>query len=179
MKTCFRVTKKKLIFEKGPIRLIDCKVRLRNGRTLSRQVLDQSDAVVILPRIASRRFVLIRQFRFAAGRWIWEFPAGGVDRGEGLRAAARRELIEEISMAPGKLTKVVRYYPTPGVSGERMHFFLAENLTPATAAKDEDEELEVHEFSLREIGKMIQGGKIIDGKTIAGYYLLKERLGIA
>ena len=179
MASAFRVIKRKLIFSKGPIRLLDCDIRMPGGRKLSRQVLGRTDAVVILPRIEKDRFILIRQFRFATGRWIWEFPAGGVDRGESLAAAARRELIEEVSRRPCKLTKLISYYPTPGVSGEVMHLYLAEKLVPATAEKDEDEELEVHEFRLREIGAMIRRGAIIDGKTVLGFYYLKERFGIA
>jgi ADP-ribose pyrophosphatase len=170
----YEVKERKILFSKGPIHLVDYKVLMPNGKLLSRQILEHNGAVVIVPRISKNRFILIRQFRFATGGWIWEFPAGGVELGETARRAAARELIEEVSMKPGKLTEIISFYPTPGVSAEKMRIFLAENLTPAVAEKDEDEDLEVHEFSLETIGRMIERREIIDGKTIVGYYLLKE-----
>jgi ADP-ribose pyrophosphatase len=171
----FKVKKRKVLFSKGPIRLVDYEVLMPGGKVLSRQILEHDGAVVIIPRVAKNRFILIRQFRFATGGWIWEFPAGGVEPGETGPQAAARELTEEVSFRPGRLTEIVSFYPTPGVSAEKMRIFLAENLTPAVAEKDEDEDLEVHEFSLEEIGRMIKRREIIDGKTIVGYYLLKDR----
>ncbi|MFA6601171.1 MAG: NUDIX hydrolase [Candidatus Omnitrophota bacterium] len=168
----FRVRRRKVVYSKGPIHLVDCDIRMPSGKTLSRQILEHSGAVVIVPRIAKDRYLLIRQFRFAANGWIWEFPAGGVEKGETLLRAAVRELTEETSYRPRKLRKLIWFYPTPGVSAEVMHIFLAEELVPATAPKDEDEELETHEFTLAQIGRMIRSGKIIDGKTIIGYYCL-------
>jgi len=118
---------------------------------------------------------LIRQFRFAAKAWLWEFPAGGVERGETLQGAAKRELMEEIGYCPRKIKLLLKFYPTPGISGEVMNLFLAQDLVPKQAQQDEDEEIEVHEFSSRQIERMIQKKQIIDAKTILGIYYLKRR----
>jgi ADP-ribose pyrophosphatase len=174
IKKRYKIKKKKLIFSKGPIHLVDCEVRMENGKVLSRQILEHPGAVVIIPRISKDSYILVRQFRFAAGDWLWEFPAGGIERGENLKAAAIRESMEEIGFHPKKLKKILQFYPTPGVSGEIMYLFLAENLVPEAATCDEDEELEVKTFSLREIGQMIRKEKIVDAKTILGYYFLKQ-----
>jgi ADP-ribose pyrophosphatase len=176
-KSKFRVKRRKVIFSKGPIHLVDCVVQMPDGRVLSRQILEHGGAVVIVPRVSKGRYLLIRQFRFATNGWLWEFPAGGVEEGETFRGAAIRELIEETSFRPRKISKMISFYPTPGVSAEVMHIFLAEDLVPDSAEKDEDEEIEIHEFSLAEIGEMIRRKQIIDGKTIVGYYLLKEKSG--
>lgn len=172
----FHVKKRRVVFSKGPIHLVDCEVKMPSGRVLSRQVLEHPGAVVIIPEVKPGRYILIRQFRFAARDWLWEWPAGGIESGESLKKAASRELTEEIGQKPSTLRQLVKFYPTPGVSGEIMYLFLARGLKPEFAACDEDEEIEVKEFSLREIERMIQNGKICDAKTILGFFYLKECL---
>lgn len=169
----FEVLKRRLIFSKGPIHLVDCDVRMPSGRILSRQILEHPGAVVVIPKIRADRYILIRQFRFAAKNWLWEFPAGGIEKGESFKQAAARELAEETGLKPRKLKLLCQFFPTPGISGEIMYLYLAEQLIPAKAQKDEDEELEVAEFSLAQITRMIRGGEICDAKTILGYFYLK------
>ena len=170
----YKVFQKKVIFSKGPIRLVDCKVRTPQGKVLSRQILEHPGCVVIIPRTDQGKYVLVRQYRFPLEKHLWEFPAGGKESGETFPQAARRELMEEIGMRPGKLKKISEFYPTPGVSGEKMHVFLATKLCPAVAPKDEDEDFELGIFSLPEIGQMIRNGTVVDGKTLIGYFYLKN-----
>ena len=170
----YKVSSRKVIFSKGPIHLVDCDVRMPDGKVLSRQIIEHPGAVVIVPRYHKNKYVLIRQFRFAARDWLWEFPAGGIEKGENLRKAAERELIEETELRPRKLTKLFSFYPTPGISSEVMHLFLAEKLESENCyEKDEDEDIEVAAFSFSEIEKMIRQGKIADGKTLLSFYYLK------
>ncbi|MBN1688467.1 MAG: NUDIX hydrolase [Candidatus Omnitrophica bacterium] len=171
----FRVKKRKVIFSKGPIHLVDCDVKMKNGRILSRQILEHPGSVVLIPLLRPDKIILVRQFRFAIGKWIWELPAGGVERGESLKQAAIRELKEEIHYRPRRVRKLASFYPTPGISGEMMHLFLAEDLVPGKAVGDDDEELKVRVFSLAELGAMIKKRKIKDAKTVVGYFCL-ERL---
>ena len=170
----YKITKRKLIFDQGPVRLVDCEVLMPDGKKLSRQILEHSGAVVIIPKIGKDRFLLIRQFRFATGGWLWEFPAGGLEPGEPHREAAARELAEETGYAPRRLTKVVEFYPTPGISAEIMYLYLAEDLKPHEAEKDEDEEIEVREVTLKQLSTMIRKGQIIDAKTLISYCYLKN-----
>jgi len=174
MKRSYSIKKRKVIFSKGFIHLVDCDVAMPGGRVLHRQILEHPGSVVIMPQLGRNHYVLIRQFRFAAGDWLWEWPAGGVERGETLRQAAARELSEEIGCHPRKLKKIATFYPTPGVSGEKMHLFHAKSLEKKIGKRDEDEEMEVHIFSLREIERMIRRGKICDAKTILGFFYLKR-----
>lgn len=174
MKKTFKVLSQKVVYEKGPIRLVDSQVQMPNGMKLSRQILEHSGAVVIIPQFGPGRYALIRQFRFAAKDWLYEFPAGGIEKGESLKKAATRELMEEIGYKPGKLTKLVDFYPTPGICAEVMHIYLAENLTSAKAQGDEDEDIEVCRVTLAEIGQMIKRRKIRDAKTMIGYFCLQN-----
>ncbi len=171
----FSVRARKVVFSKGPIHLVDCDVAMPSGRVLSRQILEHPGSVVIIPKIAKDRFILIRQFRFAARSWLWEFPAGGVEKGESLKKAASRELMEEIGYRPQRVRFLLKFYPTPGVSGEVMHLYLAEKLIPRWGRQDEDEEIEAHAFTAGQIERMIKQKKIIDAKTILGFYYLKNR----
>lgn len=174
MKEKFRVLTRKMVYQKGPITLVDCRVVMPNGKTLSRQILEHPGAVVIIPKMGPDKFVLVRQFRFAAKDWLYEFPAGGIEKGENLKFAASRELMEEIGYKPGKLKKVVEFYPTPGICAEVMYVYLAENLRPQKAEPDEDEDIETVEVSLGQIGRMIKTGKIKDAKTIISYFYLRN-----
>ncbi|MFA5159143.1 MAG: NUDIX hydrolase [Candidatus Omnitrophota bacterium] len=170
----YRVFEKKVIYSKGPIRLIECKVRTPYGKVLLRQVLEHPGCVVIIPRMDEGKYILVRQYRFPLEKHLWEFPAGGREPGETFAHAARRELMEEIGMEPEKLEKLLEFYPTPGVSGEKMHVFLAWGLKPAVAQKDEDEDFELGTFSLSEISRMIRREEIVDGKTLIGFFYLKK-----
>jgi len=165
----YKVNSRKVVFKKGPIQLVDCKVSLSTGQVLSRQILEHPGCVVIIPKIAKDRFLLARQFRLAAKGWIWEWPAGGIEKGEAKRAAAQRELMEEVGFRSKRLSKLLEFMPTPGTSEETMYVYLAEDLVPKSLEGDEDEDIEVGKFSEREIEKMIQTGKILDGKTILGF----------
>ncbi|MDD5218741.1 MAG: NUDIX hydrolase [Candidatus Omnitrophica bacterium] len=170
----FKIIQKKVIFPKWPVYLADYKIAMPNGRILSRQIIEPPGAAVIIPKMGKDRYLLIKQFRFAARSWLWEWPAGGLEDGESIRQTAARELSEETGYYPRKLKKIASFYPTPGISSEIMHLFLAEDMIPRKGEQDEDEEIEVHVFSLAQIGKMIRTERICDGKTILGFFYLKN-----
>ena len=173
-KSGYLVKKRKVIFSKGPIHLVDCDIVMPGGKKISRQVLEHPGAVVLIPMIERSRILLVRQFRFAVRQSLWELPAGGIEKGEALKNSARRELAEETGFWPKKLTRLFSFYPTPGISSEVMHLFLAEALVPRKARGDDDERIEVREFSLAQIGRMVHRGQIRDGKTLLGYYSLRQ-----
>jgi ADP-ribose pyrophosphatase len=114
--------------------------------------------------------ILIRQYRYAVNRWLWELPAGSVDDGEEPEAAARRECHEEIGQVPETVVRLGSLFPTPGYCDEEMIFFRLSSLAePAEAAElDEDEDIEPRVFTVAEAREMIRRGEIVDMKTIAG-----------
>ncbi len=171
-----KVLKKKTLIQLNRSTLVECHL-LVGKQKLIRQSIEHPGCVVIIPQISHDRFLLVKQYRYAARGWMWEFPAGGIEKGESMLYAAKRELAEEAGYAAKNIKKLITFYPTPGISEEKMHLFWARDLKPAFAEKDEDEEFEIKTFSLDHIGKMIRQGKIEDAKTIIGFACLKGLIG--
>lgn len=152
------------------------RVRFDDGREVNLDIVRHRASVVLIPMPSAGEVILVRQYRHAIARWIWELPAGTSDPGEAPEAAAARECHEEIGMAPGRLTNLGTLFPTPGFCDEAMTFYLAEDLRePGHAAEqDEDEQLEPKVFSLSDVEGMARRGELADMKTICGLELLRR-----
>ena len=150
------------------------RVRLPHGRETTLDVVRHRPSVILLPMPDSGQIVLVRQYRYAVDRWIWELPAGNTEPGEPPEEAARRECEEEIGQAPGRVERIGAFYPTPGYCDEEMIFFRLTQLTTpdAPALPDDDELLEPHKFSLADARRMVAEGDIIDMKTALGLTLI-------
>lgn len=121
--------------------------------------------------------LLIRQYRYAADGFVWEVPAGKLDAGEPPERCARRELEEETGFRAGRLERLGSIYTTPGFTDEMIHLFLARELEPGTARHEESEYIEPHPMPLSRALAMIDGGGIVDAKTICALLLAARRLG--
>jgi ADP-ribose pyrophosphatase len=143
-------------------------VRLADGKTATREVVEHHGAVAMVALLPGPQVLLVRQWRYAAGEELLEIPAGTLESGEQPLDCARRELIEETGYKAGRLEPLAAFYTTPGFTTELMRVFLATDLTPARAAPDEDERIEVTPVAWDEAVAMCLDGRIRDGKTIAG-----------
>lgn len=152
------------------------RVRFDDGREVELEIVRHRPSVVLIPMPSPDEVILVRQYRHAIARWIWELPAGTSDPGEDVLAAAARECHEEIGKVPGTLTKIGAMFPTPGFCDEEMGFYLCEDLREPqeAAAQDDDEQLEPKTFTLTEVEDMAGRGEIDDMKTIAGLALLRR-----
>jgi ADP-ribose pyrophosphatase len=158
-------------------------VRFPNGSTGELELIRHSGASAVLPLLsdpaaADPQVLLIRQYRYAAGGYLLEVPAGRPDQpGEDWEICARRELEEETGMVAGTMKKLTTILTTPGFCDEQIHLFLATDLTAGTAALDHDEFLDTQVLLLSDVLQMIHDGEIQDAKTIctilyaAGYIL--------
>lgn len=149
-------------------------VRMPNGREVTVDVIRHARSVVLLPVPEPGHVILVRQYRYAVNRWLWELPAGMVDEGEEPDAAARRECHEEIGQVPETIVRLASFYPTPGYCDEEMIFYRLSGLSvPAEAAAvDEDEDIEPRTFRIADAREMIRRGEIVDMKTVAGLTML-------
>jgi len=149
-----------------------------DGSTIVRDFVVHPGAVVILPQLDQGRLVLIRNLRRAAEAELWELPAGTMEVGEHPLATARRELEEETGYISGRIEPFIEFFATPGFCTERMHCFVASELTPSKQNLERGEQIRVEIVEADWARRAILDGTIRDGKTIAvlgAYFLKKER----
>jgi ADP-ribose pyrophosphatase len=143
-----------------------------SGVRAVREVITHPGSVVVLPVLPDGRILLIRQYRYATRRYLWELVAGRIDSGESVRQAAARELIEETGYRAKRFRVFLDVFPTPGFLEERMYILLAEELTAGEAQPEEDEKITAKAYARTDLERMIQKNVLRDAKTIAGllYY---------
>lgn len=139
-----------------------------SGIRATRDVVIHPGSVVVLPVFPDGRVLLIRQFRYSAGGYLWELVAGRIDSGETPLSAARRELLEETGYTARRIRKMLEVFPTPGFVSERMWIFAAAQLSAGAAHPEEDEKIEPRAFTLAQVDSMIRRGILRDAKSIAG-----------
>ena len=143
-------------------------VKLPNGVTVDLEVVRHPGAAAIVPMKDAETVIMIRQFRHAAGGFIFEVPAGKLHSGEDPRQCAARELEEEIGYTSRSLVHLSSIFTAPGFTDEVIHIYQATNLERGVQRLDRDEVLEVVEMSLKEAVTKIENGSIRDAKTIVG-----------
>ena len=156
-------------------------VELIDGRRTTRDIAGHPGAVAILALDAQDRVALVRQWRLPAGGTLLEIPAGGLDilddgSKEDPDVAAPRELEEETGLMAATWQKLGTFYTAPGFTDERMHLYLATDLTPADPegrrGPDEDERLILSWRPWREAVAAVEQGEIVDAKSIVGLFWL-------
>src|ERR1700730_6438846 len=140
-----------------------------SGFEIRRAIVHHNGSAVMMAVDDRKRILLVPQYRVPARSYLWELPAGRIDKGETPLQAAKRELTEETGYQAKHWKKLVTFYPSPGYIAEKMTIFLATGLTAGEATPMEDERIEVRWFTGKEIEQGIQSGKILDGKTMIGY----------
>jgi ADP-ribose pyrophosphatase len=148
-----------------------------DGFEIKRAIVQHGGSAVMMPVDEHGRILLVRQYRLPARQYLWELPAGRVDAGETPLQTARRELAEETGYRARTWKKLAVFYPSPGFLAEKMTIYLATNLTSGVQAPMEDERIQTRWFSAREVDRMIETGKIIDGKTQIGFLRWKRYFG--
>ena len=141
-----------------------------------REVVCHTGSVVLLPVFPDERILLVRQYRYAVGDFLWELPAGRIEPGESPRAAAQRELLEETGYTGRRFTRLLKLFPTPGFVSEVMVFYVVRGLRTGRAQPESDEALAWKKFTLAELWQMMRRGTLCDGKSVAGI-LYCARLG--
>lgn len=166
-------------FLKFKARLFDVKdvqVTLADGKSRSYEMVDISNAVMLLPVDAENNVYFVEQFRIGARCSILELPAGKIEPQEDPDSTALRELREETGMAASDLNLIGKFYMSPGYSTEYMYCYLATGLYPAPLAPDADEFLALRKIPLPVVLEMISCGEIEDSKTLAAFSLARGLL---
>lgn len=172
----YKVTRSEVKFKGKVLTLKVDEVTTPSGRKVEREVISHFGAVGMVPLLDTGEVILVKQYRHPVSGYILEIPAGKLARGEDPAQCAQRELKEEIGMEAGELVKLAQFYTTPGYSNEYFHLFLAKNLSENKMGEVEEEIVGTERMPLDKALKLIDEGKIEDGKTIAGLCLTKLHL---
>ncbi|HTV59823.1 MAG TPA: NUDIX hydrolase [Verrucomicrobiae bacterium] len=148
------------------------KIKEPNGLEVTKVFVQHPGSVVVLPVFDNGDILLIRQYRHAAGEYLWELVAGRKDEGENFAQGARRELKEETGYSAKRLKKLAEMFPTPGFVQERMVLFLAQGLKAGQASPEDDEKIDAKIVTRKTALAWVRSGTIHDMKTVAGilYY---------
>jgi 8-oxo-dGTP pyrophosphatase MutT (NUDIX family) len=152
------------------------RMRFPNGTEHELDVVRHPPSVVLLPMTDDGHVILIRQYRAAIGREMWELPAGSVEPDETAEDAAARECEEEIGLVPWRVERMRGLFPSPGFCDEELIFFRVSDLRPPPADSphkpDADEDIHAQTFAIEEAKAMAARGDIIDLKTAYGLTLV-------
>lgn len=177
-----KVLSSELRYEGPLFRIYTEQVTEHAGQTQRRDIIRHNGSVIILAVDSSRSkrdpyIVLERQYRHAAGQYLYEVPAGKMEPGENRLRAAKRELLEETGYTAGKWTHLIRYFASPGFLGEWMQVFLAEDLIPGPSDPEDDEHIELLRVPLSELLRLMDRGQVQDGKTLVSVLSFARSLG--
>ncbi len=153
-------------------------IELPSGRRVVAEVVEHRGAVAIIPVTASGEVLLVRQFRYPIGRDLLEVPAGTIEPGEAAEECARRELAEEVGRAAARWDWLLSFYPSPGVMTEELYVYLARDLSPRKAEREE-EDLRIEPRPLADARRLVASGEICDAKSIIGLLAACDKLGVA
>ena len=155
-----------LLYKGKILRLRRDEVKLPNGKTSVREVVEHNGGVGVLP-VRGDRVFLVEQFRYPYGEFLLEIPAGKREGEEAPEACGLRELAEETGLRASALLDLGILYPSPGYTEEKIWLFCAEDFEAGECRPDEDEFLNVKEMKFSEALQMAVSGKIRDAKTVA------------
>lgn len=150
-------------------------VVLPDGQQAKREIISHPGAVAMMAVTNEDRLVLVRQFRKALEKTILEIPAGKIEANEDPTVSAKRELAEETGYVAEHVKPLFTFYTSPGFANERLHLFWAENLHAGKMDLDQDEFVELVEYSLEDCLDAIERGEICDAKTVLAVQLWQQK----
>ena len=161
------------LYEGKIIRLDLDRIRFPDGSEGEMAVVRHPGASAIVPFLSDPNgqdpdLLLLRQYRYAGGGYLYEIPAGRLDPGESPIDCAHRELREETGCTARRVEEMCAPLMTPGFADERIHIFVATELTRGETAHEADEFVEVQVVKLSRALSMIERGEIVDAKSIIG-----------
>ena len=171
-----QLLKSEIIFKGAVFDVERERLREENGIEIIREVVRHPGGAGALPLFDDGRVALVKQYRHPARRELLEIPAGRIEYGETPEMCAAREMEQETGFRAGRIEKLAEFYTTPGFCEEKLHVYLATDLTPSSQSLDHDELIEVVYLPLAEAARMVERGGIEDSKTIIALLLAVKRV---
>ena len=159
---------RKMIYEGRVIKVSVDTVDLPNGMRVPLEIVRHPGGAAVVALDAQNRVCLLRQYRHAAGGYIYELPAGKLEPDEPPDISIRRELVEEAGMEAAHWQSLGAYFSSPGVFTEVIHLYLATGLQPVAARPEADEVFEIEWWPLDLAMERARNGELADAKTIIG-----------
>ncbi len=172
------------VYDGRVVHLTVDRVRFPDGSEGNLELIRHPGAAAVVPFLdppgsSDPEILLLLQYRYASGGYLYEVPAGlpaGPD--EAWADCARRELTEETGYVAAQVQYLTRIYTTPGFTNEVIHLFTATGLTAGDAARDPDEFITVQAVPFSRALEMVRAGEIVDCKTVAALlYTAAFRVG--
>lgn len=170
-----KTLKSERIYEGHIINLRCDEVTVQNGTSM-REIVEHNGGAVLAAVTDEGKLVMVRQYRKAAKRVMLEVPAGKIDPGESAETTAKRELKEETGYTAGKIKFLMQFYPSVGYSEEILYLYLCTDLTPGETNFDENEAIDIEEYEINRLHKMVMDGDVQDAKTIIAIMTVKNLL---
>ena len=173
-----KVLTSKVVYEAPVFYVTSEQVKEPSGVKVRRDLIRHPGSVVVMALDETKteaRVLLIKQYRYAAGEEIWEFPAGRMDPGDTPLSGAKRELAEETGYRAREWKRALFFYSSPGFLDESMSVFLARDLVKGKATPEEDEFITAKLIPVSKAVRMVMEGEIQDAKTIAGVLWIAQK----
>jgi len=158
---------KQLIHQGNLISLYKERVELRSGNHTHFDIVRHPGGAVIAAINDKGEICLLKQWRHAVGKTIWELPAGCIEVNEPPLETAKRELEEEAGVVASQWQDLGEIVTTPGFSNEVLYLYSARGLSAGQQKFDDAEVINAHWIPLEQAFEMAKNGEIIDAKTLA------------
>jgi ADP-ribose pyrophosphatase len=169
-----QVISNKIVF-KGKVFSVSQAIFKDSDGYFIRDTVIHPGAAVIIPVFSRNEVILVRQYRYPTRKYLWELPAGTLNKNESPCDCARRELREETGFRSGRIRKIKEFYSCPGFCTEKLYLYFAEELIFTDQKLDGDEKVEYKIFSRNEINRLIENNKIMDAKSLVGLILWLQK----
>lgn len=161
------------IYDGAILNLRRDKVVVKDEGTSYREIIEHRGGVVIAALTHDEKIPMVKQFRKAAEKAVLEIPAGKLEKDEDPKEAALRELREETGYTAKNIKYINSFYSSIGYSEEVLHLYIATDLTAGETDFDDNESIEIFEYTIDELMEMVMNKDIEDAKTIIAAFMLK------
>lgn len=169
-------TGEKVVFQTKLFTIKDIILQKENSDEVTYQIMEKADTALIVPIDKDNNLLLVKEYFYAINEYQLGLPKGRIDPGLSDTETANKELQEEIGYKAKKLDKLGVLTMSPGYLTQKTHVFLARDLVSNKLTGDEIEELEVVTYPFADFEKLIEQGKLTEGRMIAALYLAKKFL---